>query len=185
MSELPEPPTPEPRAAAARKPDESSPEETDEPGFEVYVSSEKARNSRDFWASRTGQLALVVPPLLISVMGIILIVSVPGSGGVAAGILVILCGLAGAYVGYANWRRARARVGNAPLAFALTESGAWFAGTPVPWERAHFFVTDEDDPRLICGPVEMAFRLSDLSQPVDRIAAEIAERSGGRQHLAR
>ncbi|WP_026927270.1 hypothetical protein [Granulicoccus phenolivorans] len=174
MSETspPAPELPDPATTAA-----------DPPGFEVYVSSADARRRRQFWASRTGLLVLVGPPLLITVMGIILIAAVPGSGGLAAGILVIACGLAGAYLGYANWRRARARAQTAPLAFALTERGVWFAGKPVPWERAQFFLTDDAEPQLICGPVAMAFRVSDLSQPVDRIAAEIAERSGGRQHL--
>ncbi|NNG20605.1 hypothetical protein HJ590_13760 [Naumannella sp. ID2617S] len=152
----------------------------------VGINPVGQRAYRRFWSGPLGSALLLVPGVLITVLGVVLLARDPHGVSLFFGGVVIFSGLYACYAGWDHRRRGLRDASKPPLAFALDADGAAFPRHKrYAWGEVRFVLTDEAEPRLLCSPVGLAFRVDHLDAEPDAIEAAITELSGGAAQLER
>lgn len=159
-----------------------------EPGepFVVTINAAGQQAHRRFWGGPVGSALLLVPGVVILVVAVILVARQLSSGESSGSIwfFAAVVALSGAYALHVGWdqrRRTLAASERPPLAFVLDDEGVFFPRNKrFTWEQARFVVTAEEEPRLLCSPVGLAFRVDELGRSMPEIELAVSEISGGR-----
>ena len=139
-----------------------------------------------FWGGPLGSAALLIPGLVIAVVGVVLLIRDPRGWSLFFAVVVIFSGLYGVYAGWDHRRRSQAAHSQPPLAFALDAEGAVFPrGKSYAWGEVRFVVTDEAEPRLLCSPIGLAYKLDRLDVDLPTLELAITDFSAGTAQLER
>ncbi|PFG69024.1 hypothetical protein B0O41_3874 [Propionibacteriaceae bacterium ES.041] len=152
----------------------------------VGINPDGQQAYRRFWTGPVGSALLLVPGLVIAVVGVVLLVRDPRGWSLFFAAVVIFSGLYGMYAGWDHRRRSKASHSQPPLAFAIDDEGAVFPrGKQYAWDEVRFVVTDEAEPRLLCSPIGLAYKISQLDTDLPTIELAITEFSAGTAQLER
>jgi hypothetical protein len=155
--------------------------------FVVSINRRAQAEYRSFWAGPVGTALLVVPGLVVAVAGFALGLVAEGSGRGTTVFFALVIVFSGLYASYAGWdhrRKALSPPEVAPLAFAIEADGVVFPrGKHVPWREVRLVLTDEEQPRILCSPVGLAYPVDRLDRAPGEINAAMTELSAGRARL--
>lgn len=150
----------------------------------VGISTPGQQAYRQFWSGPLGTALLLLPGAVITVIGVILLIRDPHGWSIFFAGVVLFSGLYACYAGWDHRRRSQRSHAEPPLAFAIDAEGAVFPrGKQYGWGEVRFVATDEAEPRLLCSPIGLAYRIDRLDADLATIEAAITELSGGTARL--